>query len=594
METITLTQKINLALQKYFPQFLIAGLILLVYIQNLWFDFVYLDDNLILSIQYERVSDLSEIFNAFKGGYLLETYYRPMVIISFIIDNFICDQSVMIYHLTNIVFHIIIAIMLYYILLKLKFSQIQSLVIAVFFAIHPINVNAVSWIVGRNDLLFALFSLMSFITYLNYQIRKSKIYLIASLLTYLFSILSKESGIIIPLLFIMYEILLGENKNIGFRKYYIFIIYLIPLAIYITLRLFVANILVKDGINIYSFIENIYIIFEYITKLFYLTAIEPLPTKNYLYIILGLIFSLILLILRIKFDLMERNKRLFDFGIIFFLLTIFPTLFVRIVSSDGEFNYIDCRTYLPIIGLFISIGSLFQFVKTNNINKYFLPLVVVLVGIYLISYTLVKNQTYKNGEIFWKTVTNLHPNRADYWIGLGTYYYNKENFVKAAELGEKAININPQVKEYYYKASNAYFKAGNISSSIEKLEKVLPIDSEKEKVLFNLLKLYELKGDTIKADITIKKLKELARLNNNSDFIALTSYFYLNKGEIKLAIDLMKIAVNIEPLNSIYLNDLGTMYYKIADIKSAKDYFLEALKLDPENKKYLYNLSLCQ
>ncbi len=62
------TDKPASGLNKYLPQLLIIGMILLVYIQNLWFDFAYLDDNLIVFAEYEKIDSLSKIPQAFASG----------------------------------------------------------------------------------------------------------------------------------------------------------------------------------------------------------------------------------------------------------------------------------------------------------------------------------------------------------------------------------------------------------------------------------------------------------------------------------------------------------------------------------------------
>ncbi|MEB2355937.1 MAG: hypothetical protein OZ915_12240, partial [Ignavibacteriales bacterium] len=140
------TDKPASGLNKYLPQLLIIGMILLVYIQNLWFDFAYLDDNLIVFAEYEKIDSLSKIPQAFASGYLLDNYYRPMIMISFIIDTAIAGQSSTMYHLTNLIIHIVFSLLLYSLLLKFEIRKIVALFSVIIFAIHPINLNAVSWI----------------------------------------------------------------------------------------------------------------------------------------------------------------------------------------------------------------------------------------------------------------------------------------------------------------------------------------------------------------------------------------------------------------------------------------------------------------
>lgn len=182
------------------------GLILLVYIQNLWFDFAYLDDNLVVFVEHEKIDSLSKIPNAFLNGYLLDNYYRPMIMISLIIDTAIAGQSAMMYHLTNLILHIFVSLLIYKLLVQLKIRESISLLLSLFFAAHPINTNAVSWIVGRNDLLLALFTIISLLSFITYQKKKRTVSFIISATTYFFAMLSKEVGVLIPVIFISYKL----------------------------------------------------------------------------------------------------------------------------------------------------------------------------------------------------------------------------------------------------------------------------------------------------------------------------------------------------------------------------------------------------
>ncbi len=154
-----------LGLYKYLPQIIIVCMILLVYVQNLWFDFAYLDDNLIVFAEYEKIDSLSKIPQTFVSGYLLDNYYRPMVMISFIIDTAIAGQSSMMYHLTNLLIHIMFSLLLFSLLLKFEVQKLVAFISVIIFAIHPINLNAVSWIAGRNDLIVGLFSIISILSF---------------------------------------------------------------------------------------------------------------------------------------------------------------------------------------------------------------------------------------------------------------------------------------------------------------------------------------------------------------------------------------------------------------------------------------------
>ena len=73
-------------------------------------------------------------------------------------------------------------------------------VVAVLFGIHPMHVESVAWATERKDVLFTFFYLLSLIAYLRYSTndRRSKWYWRATLMLFIFSILSKSAAVTLP------------------------------------------------------------------------------------------------------------------------------------------------------------------------------------------------------------------------------------------------------------------------------------------------------------------------------------------------------------------------------------------------------------
>lgn len=573
---------------KYLPNAIIAGVILLVYIQNLWFHYIYLDDNLILSIQVDKINSITSLLGAFKRGYLFDTYYRPIVMVSFIIDTLIAGKSsLMMYHLTNLILHILVSLLFYNLLLKLKTGDKVSLILSVLYAIHPMHVNAVSWIVGRNDLLLALFGLLSFLAFIKFSITKSKRFLILSLISYFFAMLTKESGILIPIIFIIYTFFFDDKNKVELKNYFLFIIYIYPVIIYIFLRLYVADIILRDGIGIKSFFENIYIFFEYIGKIFYFPAIEPLPIKNDLLVVLGCALLLIIILSGIKFIKYKYDKKLFYFGIISFTLLILPSLLVKIVLSEGNTYYLDSRSYFPLVGIFISFGSIFSSIKTT---KTLLITLLTIWAIYSISFVYIKNQAYKNGKVFWETVTELHPYQADYWLGFGSYYFNMGNFEKAAVCGKKAINLNPLVTEYYEKTARASIESGNDDLAIDILNKGIKQNINKPKLLLQLIQLYDKIGDDKNSERVLNELESISNKKISLSYLYLAAKYYKSSGNFNKALKIMSKVIECDSTNAIYINSVGILYRELGRFDEANRCFFKAFQLKPTNPEYLKNL----
>lgn len=90
------------------------------------------------------------------------SYYRPILLSSFMMDKFVWGLEESFMHLENILLHLANTLLVYSIACRAfdylpKPSAIAPFVAALFFAIHPLNTEAVNWISGRTDLLAGFF-----------------------------------------------------------------------------------------------------------------------------------------------------------------------------------------------------------------------------------------------------------------------------------------------------------------------------------------------------------------------------------------------------------------------------------------------------
>jgi hypothetical protein len=104
---------------------------------------------------------LQNIFT--PGG---SNYYRPVLVLSFLMDKYVWGLEESFMHLENIVFHLFNTLLVFAVVRKAALLQgIRSgmvpLIAALFFAIHPLNTEVVAWISGRTDLLAGFFLILS-------------------------------------------------------------------------------------------------------------------------------------------------------------------------------------------------------------------------------------------------------------------------------------------------------------------------------------------------------------------------------------------------------------------------------------------------
>lgn len=104
------------------------------------------------------------------------------------------------YHAFNLLLHALVTVLLYFVLREMLEPEPQAetlaWVAAILFSVHPIHTDAVASIVGRSELLAAGFLLAAWLFHL-------RDYAVASLLSFVLALLSKESALVfLPLAFL--------------------------------------------------------------------------------------------------------------------------------------------------------------------------------------------------------------------------------------------------------------------------------------------------------------------------------------------------------------------------------------------------------
>lgn len=173
----------------------LLAITVLAYIRVLGFDFSPLDDTDLIAKKLAFLSDLSNAPALFRQPVFAFSYYRPLLTLSFMVDAVICAKPAM-FHATNLLLHLGVITLLWRGFLLLKLSPRAAFIGAAIFAMHPVQVHAIAWIPGRNDLLLAAFALPA----IGFFLQRRRGWLALHLLLYTAALLTKENAIVLPAL----------------------------------------------------------------------------------------------------------------------------------------------------------------------------------------------------------------------------------------------------------------------------------------------------------------------------------------------------------------------------------------------------------
>jgi len=544
--------------------------IILVYFANLNHELVYCDDHEIILVQPERIDQITDIKEEFFKGYIGTSYYRPIINISFIIDRWIESNKNYIFHLSNILFHIIGTILFFNLLLRFKINKEWALIIASIFAILPINVNAVSWIVGRNDMLYTIFALSSILLLM----KSNKIqFLIFSAISTLLAFLSKETALMTPLIniFILFTYLKYKNDEK--------IIYISLVGImYLVYFLFKSNADLGIDINYMGLdilMQNLPVIPEFIAKIFIPVDLMALSTYGIVNTSIGLVLILGGLFYIIKKKL--YNDYSFLTGLVVFTVLVGPAMFVTVSNSNDWNEYLECRAYFPTIGILLSLALVLNRLNISKSIKYIVILISLIYS--FISYN--ESKLYSDRFTFYESLIKDDNTKALFPFMLSRHYRSINNTEKEEENLLKAYEANKTYYKYPMNLGIFYFKNNYFSKAFEYFDIAYQIDKNNEELVLNYVNAL-LKTNKIKE--TIELIEDYQKSNNSLSNNLKFNYFtaLIKDKKIDQALGLLSNSFLNSSRNNIF-NELfysGEDYFNLKEYENARKLLLKAIEIE--------------
>lgn len=504
---------------------------------------------------------LKEIFSSsYRTGYYLpdNDLYRPLSKAMFAIEWQLAPDKPALSHWVNVLLYAISGMLLFIVLSKyMKNNYWLPFITTILFIAHPIHTEVVANIKSRDEILGLLFFLVTaYYTFL-YTQKNKVIYLIASGIAFFLSLLSKESTItfiaVIPLLNYFF---IGADKKMH-------LLTIAPLAIAILLFMYIRykilgsgpeihpslmdNLLVSTHNKTEQFATAVYILFIYV--LLFIAPFKLVSDRSFndipiigitsIEFIIAIVFFLSIAIYSIK---TWKEKNVISFGILFFFIT--ASLASNIFFIIGT-SYAERLMYVPLLGFCIVAGALLLKVFSVDIekplisiqnlfeeNKKLSLLLLTLVLVYSVK-TYSRNKAWESNYSLHKTDVALAPGsaRAHYYYGniitQEEYLASiKDNQVREAILDTAMREMRTTIN-IYKGFADAYHKIGKIHLIHKKLD---------------------------------------------------SARVYYEK------------ALSLNPGNSMYLNNYGTVLFNLGNLEGAKKQFELSLQTNPNQSDAYSNL----
>ncbi len=546
--------------------FLVLGV--LIY-SNTWHAEFQFDDapHIKLNVSLRGSFDVAKIWNA-----NIKTRFIPFVTLTI---NFLMGrEGVAGYHFFNFGVHFLNAcwVFLFGVMIfrtpKMsgayppKLTNLLAIFSALIFLAHPLQTQAVTYIIQRMASLAAFFYLGAIVLYMKARLDSSKAFYAGSLAMAFAAMFCKENATTLPLAIILVDLAFfiqtdGKMKALlRWAPFFAAVLSALCLSGAFSWIFSFTN-SKEGGLAIKSilpadlqqgvlsrgqyFLTQINVLCTYLRLLIFpvnqsldydyrvakgLLEVRTMASALFLTGLVSVAFLWI------------KKHRLLSFGIFWFFLTL------SVESSIIPIRdvIVEHRMYLPMAGcaLFICAG-LYEFLKDQ---KQWV-VAVTLVVITLASLTYARNEVWKTRISMWQDVTRKAPQKARGFSNLGDSYGRAGQQAKAAECFRKAIELDPDYAEAYYNLGHALGMMGDHEGEKEYYRKAIEKNPEYWSPYINL-------GAQLGAE-----------------------------GDLKGALDAFQAVVKGNPENVIAYDNLGVTYDRLRNFEKAVQNFNKSVQINP-------------
>ncbi|MBN1870253.1 MAG: tetratricopeptide repeat protein [Candidatus Omnitrophica bacterium] len=553
------------------------------------------------------------------------TSFRPLQAFFYMMDYSVWRLNAFGYHLTNVIFHILAALAVFWLGQLLFGDVLLSFWMAFLFVLHPVHTEAVAYISGLADPMVAFFMCLSFCLYLkgdsalfhrNRALSPYYAYYVLMCLSYLCALLSRENGLIFPALVLLYHYSFKKpvSKNL-------FIGVVVTSIIYIVWRGIVFKGTISDMpvqttlwqrtpgmfVALANYIRLLLVPFnlhmEYGGLLFYWN--EPKIYVGMALFIGGLIW-------------IYRNRRdsLKFFAMGWFLVALIPLSNIYALNAYMAEHWL----YMPSIGFFLLAAHGIVSLYRKQEHRIYAVIVCAGLTVYYGGMTIYQNSFWRDPVRFYKRMLEFNPESARLYTNLVSEYMKAGKEGDYLELLEKAIEIDPTQEVIYNNLGIAYNKMGMPEKAVETYQKAIALRPEYglayynagiiyADVLHDLDKAVEFLQQGVKRDSSLYQgyhklgliyltrnrrdealamLKKAVEINPDAwEVYRSLGYCFMLQGDVQRAIENYKKAFELNPGYTEVCGDLAIAYYSQGQFSMAVEYYDKAVAIGYQNPQLM-------
>lgn len=562
-------------------------IVLSLFGQTIFFDFTNWDDPAYIT-QNEFIRHINGSFFRTIFTQPMHGHYHPITWFSLAIDYQVFHLKAWGYHFHNLLLHIINTILTFYFIREISKNDKVAFLTALLFSIHPFVNESVSWITERKNLLFTSYFLLSILIYLEYLSSEKLIFYWLGIILFWFSLLSKGSAIVFPLILLTLLYL----KNQFTKKEILKILPFGALAGFFAYMAILAQSPLLEQVNdklpfkasiAYSAWSFAMYLFKAVVP-FNLSAFHPIYADSFpFYFYLGI--PLFLTFLFVLYQLFRKNNRTLFFGLTFFLINII--LFLKIFNTYASSYFMAERyTYVAYIGIFYIIAVwIKQFIERYFFIKLFAVIWIVFLGFSSFNYA----KTWKNSVYLWKNVLKNYPDSYVALLNYGNALRQEKRYAEAIQAYNKIKNLSSIYYKMLENRAFVYYQTNQYSLALSDYTELLKKNPNRKEIKQYISNIFLKTGNLALAySLLINIIKEDSTMYDTWNSLG-NYYTAINKVDSALWAYSKAIEIQKKPL---YFYNRGTLYSRINKLNEALADFKAAILLDSLQPDFYLNQAI--
>ncbi|MDY6904813.1 MAG: tetratricopeptide repeat protein [Thermodesulfobacteriota bacterium] len=532
-----------------------------VYWQTTGFSLVLADDiNTIIYLKAFTGSFSANIINILTSPPAHVPYWMPVTMSTYLLDYTIFGINPQWHHLTSLLLHGITGVLLFLVLQIMTRAPFRSFLVALLWAVHPLNVASVAWLAGRSSIISTLFLVVAIGFYAGYVNTRRLMFYCLALLCFLLGLLSKPSVIYFPLFLVILDYWpLGRYGHAAGNRLHCRRLIVEKLPFFLISALWVTGTFyffhstsfaapsIDHGLNPVVYFNGFVSLAAYIWKFFLPTGL-PLYTPpvseahlRSLWLIAGAAVAMGLLA-----ALVIGKRKPYPYlltGGFIFLVSLLPHLGICIGQQQ---LIIERYAYVPVIGLCLivvwGVGGLLARYRLKAAGGY-IVISAMLVLYAAMAWTQTKH--WKDSEHYFRHAVAINPGSARTYANFGEVLFNAGKTGPAIEAFHKAIDINPKDAVAHHDLGLALSRAGDPAQALMHYQTALAIDPDYPEAHSNLANLLADMGGIDEAirhyQAALSIDPSLYQVHNNLAIVL------VQKGDMDTAVAHLRKALSINP-----------------------------------------------